>query len=158
MHDSNVIQPSVLKHFHVVQEPNNNKKYIVKCKYCGIKIIGYTNTSSNCLRHIKNHHNAITSNGLSSKVRKTSQTANKYAVNDAHQQILIEALVQFIIEDLMPLSIVDSAAFNHLLDLLDPCFKVPSRKLLTTRLIDEKYTHVHDSVVIKLNDAESIHL
>ena len=49
---------------------------------------------------------------------------HKYSSDDHHQMDITDALVQFIVQDLQPLSVVDSTAFQHLLLLLDPAFKV----------------------------------
>ena len=42
-------------------EPNNKGQYIAKCRYCDCKIVGYTHTSTNCLRHIGRVHKDVMS-------------------------------------------------------------------------------------------------
>ena len=118
------IQKSILEHFTAICEPNNDGHYIVKCKYCDTKLKGYLKATTNCIRHIRTKHNYIIANGLT-KFNTKAKVASKYSPNDSynandcrHMEIT-EALHRFIIEDLMPISIVDSTSFNYLVELLD---------------------------------------
>ncbi len=64
------------------------------------------------------------------------------------QQVAItDALVCFVVEDLVPLSVVDSTRFNKLLDTLDPKYQIPSRKHLSTVLLKRKYDGVKSSIL-----------
>lgn len=123
MSDNPAVQVSVLKHFNIVDQPSVGGHYTVKCKYCDSIVKGNLRATSNCLRHIKLKHNAIYCE-CNSKSTMRSNSNKKYSSSDMRQVAIVDALVDFIVKDLMPLSIVDSASFKKLVDLLDPCFKV----------------------------------
>ena len=66
------------------------------------------------------------------------------------------ALVLYVAGDLLPLSTVDSPYFKNLIEKLDPQFQIPSRKHLSTKLIDEKAAEVKDNLIKQLNKAPSV--
>ena len=49
--------------------------------------------------------------------------------------LVTEAVVEFVAEDLMPLSVVDSVRFQKLLKTLDHMYHFPTRKTLSTKLL-----------------------
>lgn len=68
----------------------------------------------------------------------TGSASSKYSLNDPRQIQINEALTMFIAGDLISLSVVESKNFKNLLEKLNPKYQVPSRKTLTTKLINEK--------------------
>ena len=113
MGDNPSVQKSVLKYYHVDREPNNKGQYIAKCRYCDSKIVGYTHTSTNCLRHIRRVHKDVMSEHEFVPKKKCVQTLQKYTANDAKQQELTGAVLNFIVHQLLPLSVVESDAFKR---------------------------------------------
>jgi hypothetical protein len=61
--------------------------------------------------------------------------------NDAKQQELRQSLVNWLIDDLIPLKIVQSEKFRKLLQDLDPAFIVPDVKLVK-QIIHRAYNHI----------------
>ena len=82
----------------------------------------------------------------------------KYNSRHPQQVAVTDALVCFIAEDLLPLSVVDSTRFIKLLHTLDPKYQVPSRKHLSTILLKRKYDGVKNQILKRLQGVESINL
>ena len=57
-------------------------------------------------------------------------------MDSASQQRLDEAFATFFFQIAIPFHIADCSSLRHLLSLARPAYKVPSRKLLATRLLD----------------------
>ena len=93
---------------------------------------------------------------LTHLVKPSSQTT-KYNSRHPQQVSITDALVCFIAEDLVLLSIVDSTQFNKLLHTLDPN-QTPSRKHLSTVLLKRKYDSVKNKILKQLEGIESINL
>ena len=64
----------------------------------------------------------------------------KYHQKHPKQISVTNAVVNFVAEDLMPLSVVESDRFVELLHTLDPQYHLPTRKHLSTKLLKEKYS------------------
>lgn len=94
---------------------------------------------------------------LTHLVKPSSQTT-KYNSRHPQQVSITDALVCFIAEDLVPLSIVDSTRFNKLLHTLDPKNQTPSRKHMSTVLLKRKYNSVKNKILKQLEGIESINL
>ena len=64
----------------------------------------------------------------------------------------------FIAGDLLSLSTVESHHFKKFVSTLDPRFQIPSRKQLSTKLIDNKYQMIHDLLKTELQLAKYVSL
>ena len=62
--------------------------------------------------------------------------------NSTRKHILDEALLNMIVKDMQPTSIVEDAGFKKLVAALDPRFALPSRRTLTRSLLPEYYGSV----------------
>ena len=82
----------------------------------------------------------------------------KWSRTDARQQELTGAIVGFVTSDLMPLSIVESKAFRHLMGTAQPQFTMPSRKHLREKLIPESAGDVMKDLLSKLDKTENLAL
>ena len=60
-------------------------------------------------------------------------------MDSASQQRLDEAFATFFFQTAIPFHIADCSSLRHLLSLARPAYKVPSRKLLATRLLDNAF-------------------
>lgn len=80
----------------------------------------------------------------------------KYGQHDRKQKSITDALVLFVADDLMPLSVVDSDRFRELLRTLDPRYTVPSRKHLSDNLLKDTCKDINDSVISKLRQAQNV--
>ena len=68
------------------------------------------------------------------------------------------ALVDFIANDLMPLSLVESTTFRKFVGILDPQYHLPSRKYLSEVMLEKKFTNLKTEVQNKLKKAPSLNL
>ena len=82
----------------------------------------------------------------------------KWSRTDARQQELTGAIVGFVTSDMMPLSIVESKAFRHLMGTAQPQFTMPSRKHLREKLIPEAAGDVMKDLLSKLDKTEDLAL
>lgn len=80
----------------------------------------------------------------------------KYNAADPKQKQGLDSLIMFVAGDLLPLSIVESKHFLKLTHDLDPKFQVPSRKHLSTKLLQEKAREIQSLLKEQLNNAEHI--
>ena len=81
-----------------------------------------------------------------------------YKSSDPRQVSITESLIMFIWCDLMPLQLVDSQAFKRLLHDLDPRYRLPSRRQLSTELLQAKSESVNTRLQSELKKASSIFL
>lgn len=71
---------------------------------------------------------------------------------------MTNALVDFVTDDLVPPSVVDSSRFKKLLGTLDPRYQLPSHQHLSTVLLKERYDSAKSSVVDELKEVTTIYL
>ena len=77
-----------------------------------------------------------------------TEPQHKYDQKHPKQLATTSALVDFIADDLIPLSLVDSTRFKRFVHKLDPRYQLPSRKYLSTVLIKKKHEVVKATVNI----------
>lgn len=80
----------------------------------------------------------------------------KYSNRDPRQQQITDALVMFIAGDILPLKTVESESFKFLIEKLDPKYQLPSRKYLSSSLLQAKCVEVQNNVKAKLKQAENV--
>lgn len=69
-----------------------------------------------------------------------------------------DALIMFIAGDILPLSLVDSQNFRNFVEKLDPKYQIPSRKHLSTKVLNEKSSEVRNNLKEKLSKAKNVSL
>lgn len=57
-----------------------------------------------------------------------------------------DKLINLIVKDLQPISIVEDCGFGELITHLDPRYKIPSRKTVS-KMINEKYEKVKSELI-----------
>ena len=72
------------------------------------------------------------------------------------QKEVTSALIQFIGGDLLPFSTVESLYFKNFVEKLDSKFQIPSRKHLSSKLIDEKAQVIRTMLFESLKSADYI--
>ena len=83
----------------------------------------------------------------------------KYNSNSPHAKVLTKVVGYFIAKDLMATSVVQDNSFHKLLEKLDPCHQLPSKKTLSDKVIPALYNNVKDTKVFPgLNDAKFVAL
>nr|XP_055070155.1 E3 SUMO-protein ligase ZBED1-like [Misgurnus anguillicaudatus] len=116
----------------------------VKCLLCH-KELTYSNNTSSMLRHYR----ALHEHAQTTVNPQTSQISKKEMVN--------EALVNMIIKDSQPFSIVEDAGFRELLQVLDPTYVIPTRKALKG-LVENKYRETKEKTREQLQKVVSVSL
>ena len=84
------------------------------------------------------------------------QSTQKYTANDPHQIKGNDLLVAFIAHNLLPLSTVESPYFRAFVNFLDPKYHLPSRKLLSHKVLREKYKSIESKILEMLKIAGNI--
>lgn len=79
-------------------------------------------------------------------------------MSDADQEALVRLLVIAIFASGTPLSIVENKYWVAFFAALRPCFKLPSRKTVSTTLLDRIYKEVYDTVYGKIEKASKVAL
>jgi len=81
-----------------------------------------------------------------------------YNSKQPKQSLVTNALVNFVTDDLVPISLVDSTRFKALLGTLDPQYQLPSQEQLSTVLLKEKYESLKSSLCDQLRETKTINL
>ncbi|XP_070399388.1 zinc finger BED domain-containing protein 4-like [Nothobranchius furzeri] len=88
----------------------------VKCRICSAELSYTNNSTSSMLRHYRVKH-------------ENEEEANTPRPNTESRKIALDqAVLNFIIKDCQPLSIVESEGFRGLIQALDPSYALPTRK------------------------------
>ena len=96
-----------------------------------------------------------TTSGLQST---SIQPQMKCDLKHSKQSLVTNALVNFVTDDLVPISVVDSNRFKTLLGTLDPQYQLPSVEHFSTVLLKEKYESLKRNLCNQLKNATAINL
>ena len=66
---------------------------------------------------------------------------------------ITQAIAQYIIDDLRPLSVVDGSGFKNMVKLLDPRYNLPGRTHFSKTVIPKMYEHLASRVKASLSKA-----
>ncbi|MGH0130260.1 UNVERIFIED_CONTAM: hypothetical protein FKN15_015602 [Acipenser sinensis] len=80
----------------------------------------------------------------------------KWKATNTRQVKLTDSIVNFIANDLLPLSIVDRKDFRNILSLAEPCFTMPSRKHISQTLIPQRTASVQDHLRSQMQQTQDI--
>ncbi|MGH0147837.1 UNVERIFIED_CONTAM: hypothetical protein FKN15_073738 [Acipenser sinensis] len=80
----------------------------------------------------------------------------KWRDADPRQLRLTNCLINFIASDLIPLSIVDSAAFCELITTAEPCYTLHSHNHLSYTLLPRHYAAVQANLKLKMQQAQDM--
>uniref|UniRef100_H3CCS6 BED-type domain-containing protein n=1 Tax=Tetraodon nigroviridis TaxID=99883 RepID=H3CCS6_TETNG len=107
----------VWDHFDLITE---NK---VKCRICSQELSRINRSTSTMLRHYRARH-------------EKEEQVNSPVINTgaSRKQAIDEAIVNMIIKDCQPLSLVEDEGFKELLQLLEPSYVLPSRQPIKTMI------------------------
>ncbi|KAG7514676.1 zinc finger BED domain-containing 4-like [Solea senegalensis] len=120
----------------------------VQCLICSRELV-YGNNTSSMLRHLRaKHEDAATSQP------STSAEAHPADSSVSRKQQLDEALLNLVIVDTQPLSVVENEGFRAFVHLLDPTYTIPGRKAL--KRMEEKYKIRKKQAVAEVAKASTI--
>ncbi|CAG8832699.1 31306_t:CDS:2, partial [Gigaspora margarita] len=125
------------------------KVEIVKGKKCGTKYKISTSTS-NCATHLNNVH------GITKEQAKNNLVSLNIPHNKSRQLELYQYLVDWIVSDFQPLTILQNKAFRKFITELDSKFQIPNAKHIK-KLIYRAYNYSFPLIIEKLkNEATSL--
>ncbi|XP_061794382.2 uncharacterized protein [Nerophis lumbriciformis] len=114
----------------------------VKCRICTTELSYVNKSTSSMLRHYRARHEH--------EVPETPR------INSAtRKQMLDEALLNFIVTDCQPLSIVESEGFRELVQVLEPSYVLPTRKTIK-KTLEKKYEEERERVKLEVQQAVAI--
>ncbi|KAK7882297.1 hypothetical protein WMY93_028471 [Mugilogobius chulae] len=123
----------------------------VRCMLC-TQVLSYTNNTSSMLRHLRARHSTDQSQ------QSTTGPCNSCQYPDiSKKQLLDEAIVDMIIKDGQPFSMVEGEGFTNLMEILDPLYKVPCRKTVKT-MVEERYQQNKKKAEEDLKKASAVSL
>ncbi|XP_023809217.1 zinc finger BED domain-containing protein 4-like [Oryzias latipes] len=129
-------------HFNLIS-PNK-----VQCLICKHEF-AFNDSTSSMMRHLRSVHHV-----------ETPQSANQ-AFNPpcivSRKQELDSALVDMIVMDAQPFSIVEDKGFKAFVNLLDPSYIIPNRKALRT-MVEEKYKAKKEKALDVVSRASAVSL
>ncbi|XP_065905197.1 zinc finger BED domain-containing protein 4-like isoform X2 [Dysidea avara] len=159
MTDKKQKSPSVLKHYEVPEIlPDGNFK--AKCNYCQKDITGSTKATTNWWKHLRRVHSTILDEEQNEAGSQSTitQPQKKYDSKRPKQSLVTNALVDFVTDDLVPISVVDSTRFKALLGALDPQYQLPTHEHFSTVLLKSKYESLKRSLCDQLRETNTINL
>ena len=92
------------------------------------------------------------------KITDFAQQQKKYDAKHPKQLQATDALVDFVAEDLMPLRVVESSRFEKFVKVLDPQYCLPTRKHLSTTLLQKKYINLKAQTIDHLKGVNTVNL
>ncbi|XP_061794367.1 E3 SUMO-protein ligase ZBED1-like isoform X1 [Nerophis lumbriciformis] len=114
----------------------------VKCRICTTELSYVNKSTSSMLRHYRARHEH--------EVPETPR------INSAtRKQMLDEALLNFIVTDCQPLSIVESEGFRELVQVLEPSYVLPTRKTIK-KTLEKKYEEERERVKLEVQQAVAV--
>lgn len=103
----------------------------------------------------QNYDESTTSQSSISNFTK-STSVTKYPASDPTQKQITNALVSFIAGNLTPLSVVENPDFKTLIESLNPKYQLPSRKHLSTKILQQKSSEIQSDIKEKLRSVQSV--
>nr|CAH7748444.1 unnamed protein product [Callosobruchus chinensis] len=147
-----------------------------KCNICAVILSLNGAATSNITRHMKLKHPTI--NLSESRKRKLSVTEEEEQtekpINASIKEVILNKqnninsshlkqrhsvdnqLLKLIVKDYQPFNIVDSKDFQKLVNMLNPNYELPSRKVLSNTLLNNAYEKVFEDIRIELQNVEYV--
>lgn len=103
----------------------------------------------------QNYGQSTTSQSSITNFAKSS-SVTKYSASDPTQKQITNALMLFIAGNLTPLSVVENPDFKNLIESLNPKYQLPSRKHLSTNILQQKSSEIQSDIKEKVRSVQSI--
>lgn len=152
----------VWKHFGFYKHNEDEavRKDKTCCELCKELLNYNTGNTTNMRTHLLRKHNIkIGTKRPADRGEDTSSSSSKqpkitsmstYAEDSVMHKSITDCLMKYICSDFAPLQTVESPAFRHLISKLNPRYKLPTRRKLTSKLFPELYTEVRSEVEANL--------
>ena len=82
----------------------------------------------------------------------------KWPLNDKRKIKADNIVTSMVCTDLQPFHIVEDEGFKKLINYLEPCYSLPTRRMLSDRLVPDLYSSVSQELKAKLSTLEAIGL
>ncbi|TWW71070.1 hypothetical protein D4764_17G0005530 [Takifugu flavidus] len=122
----------VWDHFDLI-EPNK-----VRCLQC-TQVLSYSNNTSSMLRHLGARHD-------DNHTQQTCDPFNTGNPDTSRKQKLDEALMDMIVKDGQPFSIIEDERFQNFIKILDPSFSIPSCKTVKA-MVEARVSAPHQQCI-----------
>ena len=144
--------------------PVDSKAVAILCKLCpNLKRVAFSGNTTNLKQHLANHHlNELAEIvGESSSYGKpklaqakleefSSVSVKPLPSGSKRAQAIIRAIAELVARDLRPIAIVEGNGFRRMMAILEPQYRVPSRKHVT-KILHDIYAEVKSVVESELS-------
>ena len=89
-------------------------------------------------------------------LEETQELSKPWDINDARSQRVHRRIGEMLAVDCQPLSVVEDVGFKRVLQILEPCYKCPSRKYFTDTIVPKIYTGMKEEVSKLISGAKHI--
>ncbi|XP_061767894.1 E3 SUMO-protein ligase ZBED1-like [Nerophis ophidion] len=123
----------------------NTAKKTVSCKMCSMDLAWHGSTTS-LREHLKRKHVLSTHEENSRKKQASiSDLVERKVCTPKHAAALTDAILNMLLTDMRPLSIVEDEGFRQIIHILNPGLTLPSRTHFT-KLMERKYEQKYHAV------------
>ena len=157
---------AVWKHFGFFKSkdkdglPYINKEKAV-CKLCKYELTYHTNTT-NLKQHLQSKHKDVLCGETDKKIKPDIRAAFSTQVvlpkNSDKAKKITKAIAVYVIDDLTPLSTIESSAFRKLINTLEPRYQHLSRKYLSESLLPKMYNDLTSQLTSELAGVRNVAL
>ncbi|KAL4090287.1 hypothetical protein QTP88_025159 [Uroleucon formosanum] len=148
-----------------------------KCNFCNKNLKTPNSTTTTMTRHLKTQHstkfqdyqNELNTNEINNKKRKNKDTpqqqdimksmskSEKFSASNKKAKLITEKIVEMIALDYQPILIVEDYGFKRVIAAAEDRYVLPSRKLLSQKLILELYANKKKLLMTEIKmDLENI--
>ncbi len=124
-----------------------------------------THNTTNLIKHLQKHH--AKEHEEFAQIKRKKDESKQLTLTDAFQRQeklsnqnpkavkITEKVLEFIVLDDQPLSVVENTGFRRLMDHLEPRYSLPSRTYISETALPELYSRVSSHVADQLKDVQS---
>lgn len=155
---------AVWKDFGFYKRDGELDKTTAICKLCHAAI-RYTGSTTNLSTHLKRRHNMPQSPATSASSAPATPSRepripqffhSPLANSSARAKSITDALSFFLCKSIQPYSITANEGFRHLLEVLEPRYSIPDRKVFADRIVPALYEKVKVDVVDSMSRAQRV--
>jgi len=161
-----VFKSKVWKHYCLKATKNHqgiyqaDKSEIAVCKECNAEV-KYSGNTTNLTLHLSRHHPYTSGAAEPPAVQKPagpSQTKldMKLKADSKRSVSITSGILNFIVKDLRPFSVVENEGFRDLIRVLEPRYTIPSRQHFSDNLIPKIYNATKLKLIDELADVEFV--
>lgn len=163
---NNRARAPIWKHFGFPKRNNNVDQSCVICKVCA-QTLRYSGNTTNLSDHMKRKHPALLDSRAPSsisqsqdlvKYKQPSIFSTKLSGESQRSTQITSAILQFIVKDLRPFSVVSNEGFKNMISTLEPRYTIPGRQHFSESAMPKLYEKVKQDVIEDLQKAVTVSL